>query len=468
MVINYINLIGRKVIKIRKKTTKEFIKEVKEKGNNEYEVLERYVNCDTKIKLKHIKCGHEYYVKPKDFTSGCRCPNCNSKKKKNTKIFKEEVYNLVENEYTVIGNYINKETPIEMKHNKCGNTFIMRPHNFLQGQRCSLCYGTPKKTTEQFKKEVYDLVKDEYEVLGEYVNNKVKIKFKHNTCNHVFEMRPNDFLSNNNRCPKCYKNRSHYEDEIYSYIKGKYNYKLDLNKIFKVDKKKYELDIYIEELNIGIEINGIYWHSNKNKDKYYHYNKYKFFNKLGIKVYTIYEDEYLYNPKLVYKNIDRLLMNKKLDFEILNKKYITFREVTHIEKIDKYISTSFMESNKKYYYILNKTHIIGILCFNRKKKDNYKICRLFEFGNFNIFSNSNNTLLVLNRIETIFKCKILLKVYEDTNLSNINSLDIYKCYKVDKLYIDNGFLNNSSLYYRTNIKTNIAYYTSRKIYYKIP
>ena len=34
------------------------------------------------------------------------------------------------------------------------------------------------KDTEYFKREVYDLVGDEYEVLGEYVNTHTKIKLK--------------------------------------------------------------------------------------------------------------------------------------------------------------------------------------------------------------------------------------------------------------------------------------------------
>ena len=40
---------------------------------------------------------------------------------------------------------------------------------------------TKKKSTEEFKKEVYDLVGNEYEVLGEYIKNDKKIKIKHNS-----------------------------------------------------------------------------------------------------------------------------------------------------------------------------------------------------------------------------------------------------------------------------------------------
>jgi hypothetical protein len=38
---------------------------------------------------------------------------------------------------------------------------------------------------------------------------------------------------------------------------------------------KKELDFYIPDLNLAIECNGIYWHSDKLRDIRYHYNKTK-------------------------------------------------------------------------------------------------------------------------------------------------------------------------------------------------
>lgn len=52
-----------------------------------------------------------------------------------------------------------------------------------------------------------------------------------------------------------------------------------------------ELDFYIPDLNIAIEYNGIYWHSNKFKSPDYHYNKsINCFNK-GIRLIHFYEFE---------------------------------------------------------------------------------------------------------------------------------------------------------------------------------
>ena len=123
--------------------------------------------------------------------------------KKTTDEFKEEVHKMHKEEYQVLGEYITARDNIKMKHNKCGNVFNAAPTNFLRGTKCPNCFGTPRKTTENFKKEVYDLVKGEYEVLGDYVNSKIKVTMEHIKCGNIYEVLPTSFLYQGARCPKC-------------------------------------------------------------------------------------------------------------------------------------------------------------------------------------------------------------------------------------------------------------------------
>lgn len=51
-----------------------------------------------------------------------------------------------------------------------------------------------------------------------------------------------------------------------------------------------ELDIYLPDFNIAIEINGCYWHSIDEKPKRYHIDKYNRCIRAGIKIITIWED----------------------------------------------------------------------------------------------------------------------------------------------------------------------------------
>lgn len=186
----------------RKKTNEEFLKEVHSLVDNEYSFLEPYQTNKTKIKVKHNKCGTIYEVKPLKFLQGNRCPNCYGTPKKTTQQFKEEVYSLVGNEYSVLGKYVNSKTKIKVKHNKCNSIYQVKPTDFLEGVRCPNCYGTPKKTTQQFKEEVYDLVGNEYSVLDEYINAYTKIRMKHNKCGTTYKVVPSSFIQGR-RCPNC-------------------------------------------------------------------------------------------------------------------------------------------------------------------------------------------------------------------------------------------------------------------------
>lgn len=45
-----------------------------------------------------------------------------------------------------------------------------------------------RKTDKEFKKEVYDLIGNEYTFLDTYVNSQTKIKVKHNKCDNTYEV----------------------------------------------------------------------------------------------------------------------------------------------------------------------------------------------------------------------------------------------------------------------------------------
>lgn len=125
------------------------------------------------------------------------------RKAKTTECFKSEIYDLVQDEYSVLGEYITNKTKIKMKHNVCGHEWDVEPSSFLRGARCPKCANNRRrKSHQQFVKEVYELVGDEYEVLGKYINSGTHIKMRHNVCGTEFDMIPNNFLKGN-RCNHC-------------------------------------------------------------------------------------------------------------------------------------------------------------------------------------------------------------------------------------------------------------------------
>lgn len=195
----------------KRKMHEIFVKEIYDKCGDKYTVLGKYINTKTKVLVKHNckECNfHEWEITPDNLLRGNGCPVCAGNKKKTTEDFKKEVYEKYGNEYIVLGEYINNNTKILIKHNSQDCSFYKyktTPSSFLKGFSCPKCGGALKKTTKEFKKEIYSKFNDKYKILGEYVNAKTKIKVRHNCdkCNyHEWETIPNRLL-NGQSCPVC-------------------------------------------------------------------------------------------------------------------------------------------------------------------------------------------------------------------------------------------------------------------------
>ena len=171
----------------------------------EFEVRGEYVSSADKILIYHKECGREFNIIARNFKHRGTCPLCNGKFKSSTSEFKKKVKTLTDNEYDVMGEYVTCKDKIKLKHKECGTMYFATPDDFLNGgTRCPKCFGNNRKTTEQFKAEVFNLFNDEYVVLGEYKNNKTPLLMQHNIgkCNHEFMVSPDAFLRGSH-CNKC-------------------------------------------------------------------------------------------------------------------------------------------------------------------------------------------------------------------------------------------------------------------------
>ena len=185
----------------KKKTTQQFIEELKLK-RPDITVLGEYVKSNIKVEVKH-SCGYQWEITPNVLLQGTYCPKCSKiktskKRSKTTKQFIEEL-KIINPEITVIGEYVKSNIKVEVKHS-CGYQWEITPSNLLQGNSCPKCFGTFKKTTQQFIEEL-EIVNPEVTVFGEYVNSKTKIEVKH-TCGYKWNTTPNALLQGIS-CPKC-------------------------------------------------------------------------------------------------------------------------------------------------------------------------------------------------------------------------------------------------------------------------
>lgn len=228
----------------QRKTNDYFIKEVFNLVGDEYKFLDKYINNTTKLRVKHNKCGHEYSVTPRDFLQGRRCPKCKNKRISESVTLAHDEYmerlsKVLESDYEVLDKYKNARTKITVKHNKCGSEYKVSPSKLLSGNRCRYCVFKElgvkmSKSHDVFVDQIKEMYNEEFEVLGEYKNNRTKIEIKHNKCGFIYEVAP-DALLRGNGCPKCKESKG---EKLVSKILTKH--KIKFKPQFKFDDCKYK------------------------------------------------------------------------------------------------------------------------------------------------------------------------------------------------------------------------------------
>jgi len=117
--------------------------------------------------------------------------------------FVREVEEMYGTEYTVLGTYFNNTTPVLIRHNICGHEWEPIPRNFKKERKCPKCRRGLQRTTQQYKEEVFALVDDEYTVLGDFESISKGILTRHNKCGCEWKPTPRNFLHHGRRCPDC-------------------------------------------------------------------------------------------------------------------------------------------------------------------------------------------------------------------------------------------------------------------------
>ena len=243
---------------VRKLTHEEFMKRfyVKNKNAENIEILGEYVNNKTKIKVRCKIDGYEWEITPNHLLNGYGCPKC-SGKYKTTEEFINEL-KKINNNIEVLGEYVNAKIKIKCKCRIDGHEWEATPNSLLKGQGCPKCYenrrgDTLRLTHEEFINRMKKINSD-IEILGEYVNNAIKIKCKCKKDGYEWEAIPKNLL-NGSGCPKC--NESKGEKRVAKFLNDK---NIEYISQYKFDecKSKYKLpfDFYIPSLNIAIEYDG--------------------------------------------------------------------------------------------------------------------------------------------------------------------------------------------------------------------
>ena len=357
-----------------KLTTEEFIIKSRLIHGDKYDYSKTlYINNETKVCIICPEHG-EFWQRPINHyhSNGCyKCGKISMKNKQSMSIdeFIENARKVHGDKYdytkTILHGANNKTCIICPEHGE----FWQTPSAHINGkQGCPKCgrissNNSKKLTTEQFIEKAskihdnkYDYSKVKYENYDSYITI---ICPEHGE----FQQTPDSHLQGKG-CSKCSHAQSQNETVIYEIIKQYFS-----NTIERVRKiiYPYEIDIFIPEKNIGIEYNGIRWHTDEFKNnKNYHLMKTQLCKDKGVSLIHIFEDEFINNKEIVINKIKHILgINEKLN-KIYGRK-CSVKQITYKES-SKFLDTYHIQGKVAatvYYGAYCNNKLIGVMTFKR-------------------------------------------------------------------------------------------------------
>ncbi len=240
---------------------------LKRNDMDEYDILEEEFICDHKVKFYHKTCGREFLMKASNFKAlGYRCPLCyGNRNKVNYELVKNDI-NSVEG-YTLISTeYKNNKSDLIVHHDKCNKDFTVSWNSWKHdGVRCKVCAGNMRLGGGKMAENI--AIFDDHYISTDTsgTNAHSKIKILHKDCGNEFLMQYNNF-KNGQRCPICRAknasaNISKGASDIFKILdKNQILYECEKtypDLISPTSNKKLRYDIYIPDINLLIEYQGI-------------------------------------------------------------------------------------------------------------------------------------------------------------------------------------------------------------------
>ena len=321
-------------------TTPIFIKMANNVHNNKYnyDKVEYIKSCEKVI----ITCPiHGNFTQsPNNHLKNRGCPTCGKENRIKLKTLSTElILKRFENvhgdtyDYSYV-DYKNGKHKVKIRCKKHDYIFEQLPDNHLKGQGCPKCGGNYRRSTAEFLKDLPDSKYDYSKSIYKSAKDEIEIICpKHGS----FWQTPDSHIAKNSGCPKCISIKSKIESEIYDFIKGNLSTDVEFSNRKILSGK--ELDIYIPELKIAIEYNGLYWHSDMRLPNDYHLKKTLLCREKNIKLIHIFGDEWLYKQDIVKSRLlniigktpNKIYARKCIIKEVSSKDCSIFLDQNHIQ-----------------------------------------------------------------------------------------------------------------------------------------
>jgi hypothetical protein len=336
-------------------------------------------NCNNNVKFKNSTIGYYEYCSKKCISSDQNIKDI--KEKKSYEKFGTKAPGM---------NKDIKEKMIKTNNERYGGN---SPKNNIE---------IVKKSTSSFRKTKINKNIEKYKYLNLFEVDYDKKIFKF-LCDkgHYFEI---DMYSFRNRkkinteiCTICNPinsfSNSGQEIQLQDFIKNNYDGEILLNNRSIIGT---ELDIYIPELKMAFEFNGVYWHNEIYKSNKYHLEKTELAEKNDIKLIHIYQDNWMFKQDIIKSRIlnllgksDKLFARKCKIKEILDNKLVRdFLEKNHLQ--------GFVGSKIK-IGLFYENELVSLMTFGyqrksmgqKSKENSYEMLRFCNKLNINVVGGAS-------------------------------------------------------------------------------
>ena len=366
----------------QRKTKDEFIADARKIHGDKYDYSKvEYINNHTDVIITCPIHG-EFPQTPNSHLSGRGCKDCgiietHNKQRKTKDEFIADArkihgdkYDYSKVEYNGTDNTVTIICPIH-------GDFPQTPSKHLIGQGCKYCGRIRSSEKQKFTNTTFILRarqihgwKYDYSKV-EYVDYDQPVII---TCpiHGDFPQTPDSHLQGSG-CQKCSCIDSKQEKELLTFIKDLVGDNNVISKKRGIISPWQEIDIFIPSKHIGIEYNGLYWHTEQfGKNRNYHLNKLNKCAENNIKLIHIFEDEYINNKTIVEQKIKQIL-HLNYDLPKISARKCIIKTITSEEAkiflIKNHIQ-GFSNASVHLGCFTQDKELVGVMSFRKEFKEN--------------------------------------------------------------------------------------------------
>lgn len=237
--------------RVTKKSTQMHKEEVLRFTGGKIEPISEYVNKSVQVNYKCHVCGNEFKQIPNSMLQHFTCKCCLWKSNlleifniNSPEDYIREFNKVSDNRFTLVTEYVDVETKVDIMDKVCGQIISYYPMKFLMNPYCLLCVGGAlvKYTDTSFKNRIAYVHKGKYLIEGDYIDIDKDVTVRCTWCCDTWDMKARDILKKA-YVHSCSNSEARYDNKIHDdrIVEGTVSISISSYNILSEKSKLYDL-----------------------------------------------------------------------------------------------------------------------------------------------------------------------------------------------------------------------------------